>query len=247
MENEAVEKSKLELLRERMRAKHPDADMDDDEAFYGRLGDDYDEYEQELETHRSQAQKLGDMFASDPRAANFLQDWRNGEDPVVALVRRFGEDSIREALDNPEHLDKLGEAQKEYLERLSQNRDLEAQYESNIAASLEALEAMQAREGLSDEDMERGLGLLQGLMSDYLVGKIKPESVSMMLKADGYDQAVSSARHEGTVAGRNAKIEERLRSHKGGDGVAHLSGAPVSLPSGGSERKSIFARAQDAR
>lgn len=243
---DALTKSKLDLLRERLKGRYPDDNLDDDEAFYGKIGDDYDEFERELSTHREQAQSLSDMFASDPRTANFLQDWRQGEDPIVALVRRFGEDVIRDVLDNPENADKLAEANKEYLSRLSQNKDLETQYEVNITNSFKEIEEMQAQEGLSDDDLEEALSFLSQMSSNLIVGKISPDNIRMVLKALRHDDNVATARHEGTIEGRNTKISEQLRKPQESDGVPHLSSAPVSVPRE-QKRMTVFDRARLAQ
>ena len=47
----------------------------------------------------------------------------------------------------------------------------------------------------------------------------------MALKALNHDANVEAARGEGEVAGRNAKIEERLRQSKAGDGLPAMGGA----------------------
>ncbi len=78
-----------------------------------------------------------------------------------------------------------------------------------------------------------------------------------MLKAQNYDADVEQAQMEGEVAGRNAKIEERLRKSRKGDGTAVLDGknGKVSQPKRDlgaldrydSERKSIFERGGEKR
>lgn len=112
-DNQAVE-SKRDNFMKRLRGKYPDKQFDDDEAVYGQINDDYDEYDGQLKRYKDEEQALVDMFNKDERSAAFLSDWHKGEDPVSALVRRFGRDIV-EAMDDPEKADEIAEANKEYV------------------------------------------------------------------------------------------------------------------------------------
>ena len=94
-------KSKRQLMTERMQSRYPDKDFSDEESLYGQIYDDYDEYDKNISGYQEREKSFSDMFTSDPRSARFLTDWRNGEDPVIGLVRQFGTD-IKEAIDDPE-------------------------------------------------------------------------------------------------------------------------------------------------
>ena len=41
-------KSKRDLFSDRMKAKYPDKQFDDDEALFGQINDDYDDYDKRL-------------------------------------------------------------------------------------------------------------------------------------------------------------------------------------------------------
>ena len=48
MPDNNIVKSKRDTALERMKAKHPDRSFDDDEAFFGQINDDYDDYDERL-------------------------------------------------------------------------------------------------------------------------------------------------------------------------------------------------------
>ena len=96
--------SKRDRHIDRLRKKYPDKSFEDDEEIYGAISDDYDQYEQELEGYKGREKVLSDMFAADPRSAQFITDMHNGEDPVVGLVRNFGIE-IKDMLDDPDMQD----------------------------------------------------------------------------------------------------------------------------------------------
>lgn len=216
-------KSNRDRYTERLKTKYPDKEFVDDEALFGQINDDYDSYDNELTGYREREKALSDLFASNPRSAAFLTDWRNGEDPIIGLVRKFGDD-FKAALEDPEKQEALAAANKEYAERIAQESEYEGEYQKNISETLATLETMQQEEGLSDEDIDSAMDFLVGIMKDGLLGKFSRESIAMALKAIKHDADVEQADREGEVRGRNSKIEEKLRKGGKSDGTAHLGG-----------------------
>lgn len=216
-------KSNRDRYTERLKAKYPDREFADDEALFGQINDDYDGYEKEVSGYKEREKALSDLFASNPRSAAFLTDWRNGEDPIVGLIRKFGDD-FKAALEDPEKTEALAEANKEYAERIAKENEFEEQYQQNITETLSTIEKVQQEENLSDDDIDNAMEFLINIMRDGLLGKFSADSIRMALKAINHDLDVQEANHEGELKGRNAKIEERLRKGAKNDGTANLAG-----------------------
>lgn len=216
-------KSKRDSMSERLAAKYPDMDFGDDEVMFGRISDDYDDYDNQLSGYQEREKKFADMFSADPRSAHFLTNWRDGGDPVVELVRMYGTD-IKERLEDPEWQEQLAAANKEYVERVAKEKELEEQYQQNLVDTKAALDDFQQKNGLSDDQIDEVMGMLLTIATDAVVGKFSESSMDLALKALNYDGAVEEANMEGEVRGRNAKIDERLRTRKAGDGTAALNG-----------------------
>lgn len=246
MENSEV-KSRRDQHLERLRKKYPEKKFEDDEEIYGQISDDYDQYEQELDGYKSREKKLSDMFAADPRSAQFLTDMYKGEDPILGLVRNFGVE-IKDVLDDPEMQDKIAEANKEYVERVARSKKLDEEYEQNFKTTLETLRQFQAERGMSDAQIDQVANYLVGVVRDGVMGKFSVETLDMACKAINHDADVAAAGEEGEVAGRNAKIMEKLRKSAKGDGTSPLggkNGQGASAPQ--SRRQSIFDLAAEAR
>lgn len=243
-EQKEPKQSNRERAIARMRERYPDRDFADDEAAWGQVNTDYDDYDKELSGYKEREKSLTDMFGEDPRSARFITEWRNGSDPVVSLVRMYGDD-ITEALNDPDKLEEIAAANKEFVERVAKEKELEDSYQQNLETSLSAIEQIQSEDGVSDEQVDAAMSWLIGIISDGVLGKFAPGTIRLALKAQGYDAAVADAAHEGELRGRNAKIEERLRKSHGGDGVSNLSGKNGSA--GGGRKASIFALAEEAR
>lgn len=221
-ENETV-KSKRDLALERLRAKYPEDAFDDDEQVFGRINDDYEQYDKELGEYEDRERKFSDMFTSDPRSARLMLEWKDGNDPAVALMRLYGED-IKEAIDDPEKREAIAEANREYMERVSKENEYEEEYTENLGKSLQLLEDVQSELGLSDEQLDGAMEWVIEIAKDAMMGKFTRETIEMAIKAQNYDNDVAQAGEEGEVRGKNAKITESLRKPKRGDGTAQLDG-----------------------
>ena len=222
-ENKQV-KNNRQLLTERLQGRYPDKKFEEDDEIYGQVLGDLEDYDKNLAGYQEREKAFSDMFTGDPRSARFMTDWRNGQDPVVGLVRLLGTD-IKDAIDDPAKQEAIAEANKEYLERVAKSKELEEQYQSNLSASLAAIDKMQAERSLSDDDVDAAMRLLVSIINDGIVGKVSPESIELALKAIHHDADVTAANEEGVVQGKNTKIEEKLRKPKQGDGTASLDGS----------------------
>lgn len=225
--------TKRDLAYNRLRTKHQDKQFDDDEAVFGQMNDDYDEYEGQLaerdktiDEMKKRENAIGEMFASDPRNANFFMNMRDGKDPAVELVRMFGDD-IKAVLDDPARQEELAEANKDFAQRVAKNKEYEDAYQKNLSESLAYLDKLE-QEGMSSDQIDAVMQLLLSIVSDGLQGKFTPESIEIAKKALNFDTAVKEAGEEGVIKGRNAKIEEKLRQGRKGDGHGPLGdeGAP---------------------
>lgn len=238
-------KSRRDQHLERLRKKYPEKKFEDDEEIYGQISDDYDNYEAELERYRARDKSLSDMFAADPRSAQFLTDMHNGIDPVIGLVRNFGVE-IKDVLDDPEMQDKIAEANKDYVERVAKSKKLDEEYEKNMDTTLETLRQFQSERGMSDEQIDKLYELLLGIVRDGVMGKFSTETLDMASKALNYDADVATAGEEGEIAGRNAKIVEKLRKSKKGDGTAPIGGKNGQGAAPTRKEQSMFDLAKEA-
>lgn len=134
-------KSKRDLFMERLKGKYPGEQFDDDEALFGRISDDYDQYDNDLAGYSEREGKFSKMFTSDPRSARLMMAWKDGDDPAIALVRLYGQD-IKDAIDDPDKQEAIAEANKEYMERVAQEEQYEKEYAENLARSLSELKGL---------------------------------------------------------------------------------------------------------
>ena len=82
---------------ERFAQRYPDVAADDEEAFYGRLSDEFDRIDRSDAAQR----ELGKLLAGDPRSAGFLMVMRRGGNPMEYLIEQYGDDSAKIRLPVP--------------------------------------------------------------------------------------------------------------------------------------------------
>lgn len=169
-----------------------------------------EKYDAELEGYRSNDKRVLELFESDPRAGRFFVNWMaSGGDPIQYIIDIFGPD-VLEAMQSEEGRAKIVESSNKYLERKAENEKREAELMANYEQSVNDLTAFAEENGLSEEQAVAVFEKVNQIAYDAIDGKYSREAFEMAYKAMNYDSAVESARKEGEVTGRNAKIEERL-------------------------------------
>lgn len=244
-ENNPVRSRRNQHL-ERLRTKYPEKKFEDDEEIFGQISDDYDAFEAENGAMKEREKSLSNMFRENPQAAFFLNDMREGKDPVMSLVRRLGI-QVKDVMDDPAMQDQIEAANKEYLDRVAKSRQLDEEYERNMDNTLnKTLPEYQQQNGLSDDQMDAiGAAWIQ-IIREGIMGILSPETITLIANAINHDADVANAQEEGEVAGRNAKIVEKMRNSQKGDGITNLNGRNGTPSQKKDKPKSVFDLAREA-
>lgn len=239
-------KSKRDILGERLKKKYPDKDYSNDEELFGQINDDYDDYDNQINQYKDREGRLTDMFSKDPRSAQFIADMAKGKDPWIAVIERLGIDGVTELINDPEKQTQYAEANKKYIERLAKEKTLDEEYKKNLSESMDLLEKIQKQQQIPDEVMDSAMELMTRTCNEVLMGKFTEETVNMALNSVNYTADMENARAEGMVAGRNAKIDEKLKTPRQGDGMPNLAGSN-NAPTRKTANRSMFDLADEAR
>jgi len=224
---------KRDIALNRMKSKYPEENFEDEEVLFGKINDDYDDYDKqiadrnaELEEYKGREKSFSEMFSADPRSAAVFNKWREGEDPEIAFLRLFGPDIV-EVINDPEKQEQVAEANKEYAKSVLKAEEYEKEYNDNINEALTYMKSLEEG-GKNQEEVDQAFGILVGIAYDALKGKFTPESFDLAFKALSHDADVKMASEDGEVKGRNAKIDEKLRKAKQGDGTQPIGGKNVA-------------------
>ena len=199
-----------EKILARARERFPDRKFTDigaePEEGAADLDDAIDELLEEL-TSRQKAtdeknSRLAQLLGSDPETAELIQYWIEHGDPRGFVVERYGDDLGMSAEAKERYQNEFNA----WNERKAANDALAAEAEKNWQASLQALEDWGNGKGLSMEQKRDIMVRLLAIAFNGQENKYDVEDFELVFKAGDYDNAVTSARHEGEVTGRNAKM-----------------------------------------
>ncbi len=207
----------------RLRERYPDKKFEDDEEIYGQIGEDYDNYENEIAGYKESEKKMSDMFSADPRSAQFLAEWSRGENPFLSLLKYFGPD-IKEVLEDEGKMKEVSEAWAKDQERIAKSKQLDDEYAKNMEASLQAMDEFKQERGLSDEQCDEMIVALFKIVQNGVIGIFDKSCFEFALNSINHDSDVATAQEEGVVAGKNQRVTEKLRKSGKGDGVGALGG-----------------------
>lgn len=211
-------------LAGRYRKAHPESNYADDADFEGMAADELDSFDKDRAARADLDKKMNDLFGSDSRAAKIFVDWANGKDPIENLLEAYGDDFV-EALQSPEGKEKFKQALEKW--RTGKKADAEHQkaYDKNIDESARTLIKFADSKGIDDDTVRSLVEKAHALANEVADGKFSEEFLDMLYKAGNYDKAVSEAREEGRVNGKNESIKRELRKSKPSNGLPTPAGS----------------------
>lgn len=215
-DNQTVTSSR-ERLRNRLSQKYPDRQfvgqdgLDAQDVMDDSLEEMIGEYETRQDEYYSNSKRLNDLFASDPRIGSLFMKWAEGGNIMEHLIEDFG-DEFLDALASEEGKAKFLDAQNRWLDKMSQNRKADEEAQANFQQSVETLNAFQQEHNLTDEEAIAVFDKIHQIGTDMVRGIYTADSFQLALDAINHDKDVNSARAEGELAGKNAKIREKMRN-----------------------------------
>lgn len=204
--DEEVKKSRKAAVLERLRAKMPDRNLDDEEELFGAVDDVYSESEKRYRELHEKDRELAGLFTSNPRFAELFIDVYNGKDLLASFIEQFGREAL-EACDDPQRMKEILEADRSYRDRADKSRAIAEEQKKNLENSEPALEAFRQEKGLGDDEMNRLVNAICDDASAIFMGIFSRETLEGKWKAEHFDHQVAEAEHVGEVRGRNVKID----------------------------------------
>lgn len=204
--------SARDAFRSRVSSRYQDLDLDDEDAYYGRMGQMMDEYE----GYERSSKRMRDAVAKSPAMADMLRAAQQQDDfdPILWLTENRGLD-LEALRDDPEYAGKLADAHAKYIENDAAGKKIAEDMEANLPGSVEAVRAKAEELGLSDEQAQETVGKMYQIMEDLIHGKIDADLFAMLAKGVSHDDDVAQAREEGQAAGLSTRIDEHLRKGAG--------------------------------
>lgn len=238
-ENTQPTVSHRDKVRARVGASRPELNMDDEEAVYGAISEDYDNYDniqKENEGYKKRERDFADFITSGEHNGEYWEGLANGKDLFEIAVGIHGRDNLLEYLQSEEAIKKYEEADNAYKEKIAKNKELEEASQKNLEETDAALNKAVEEGRFTEEEANNAIEGLLDLADALKMNVCKPEWIEMWLKAQSYDHDVESARSEGHADGVNEGIDKQMssRREKRGGGGPNM---PVGAGGSNAEKK----------
>ncbi len=222
-----VQPVELSGSRKRLRDRYPDI-IPQDDAGWEELSLRYmDDTDAELGKYKDSESKVTELVSVYPEFGELVFNMVEGKMPLrAAIAKVFSQEDLI-----PQEGDDDYEAYKKaYGERVEQKGKRDAQtkeIDENEKKSMETIDQFAADKGLSDDQKEQLIGLINDHFTELLYKRISPEMLEGFLKQMSFDAAVSDAEKVGEIRGRNENIEAKRAETKrkeSGDGLPNAGG-----------------------
>ncbi len=228
------QKSKRDRVIERLRDKYPDASLIEDEDIFGVIDSDYSDMDSREAGRKENNEKLNRLFLKNPKFGEFFIEILNNEniDPGIAFVKHFGKD-ILSSTDDEESMQKIIEANDEYVSKMKRNEELANEQKENLKNSEPVISDFQKEKGLSDDDMNSLIDDICNNASNIFMGIFTTDVLESAWKAKNYDENMVQAEMEGEVRGKNEKINELKKKNTVPQGMpASIVSKSIEINSG---------------
>lgn len=215
-ENQTLTSSR-DRLKNRLSQRYPDRQftgqdgIDAQDVMDDSLEEMFGEYESRENEYNENSKRLNDLFASDARTGALFMKWAEGGNIMEHLIEEFG-DEFLDALASEEGKQKFLDAQTRWLDRVNKNKAADEEAQANFEKSIETLNAFQQEHNLTDEEAIAVFDKIHQIGADMVRGIYTAESLLLAYNAINHDKDVATAKAEGELAGKNAKIKEKMRS-----------------------------------
>jgi len=207
---------------ERYRGYHPDLeDEPDDDTMWDYAGQgltERDELRGKYDTLNGANEKLAAVVGEDPRVAQFIAMIANGENPMYALGKTFG--NLVDEVDD-EALEQLRGGQQEYKERYDRMRNNFNTYEATLKGYAE-------KNGLNEAQVADINNAILDIAEALNEGDIPEEVIDNVWKGMDYDNEKTAEIDAAKLAGKNEAIEKIKEQKAGGSPLPDLRGRKSS-------------------
>lgn len=189
--------------------RHSDIDQSDEEAYYGAINDDYDEYDERIKGYEDDNKRVKEMLEANPAFAQMLVEAHNGGNPWKVLAQIGGEPLI-ELMKNPddeELAQNVLDGMNDYAEKVKEHSALEKEAAANAGPSIDAMLEVADENGMSDDQTNEMYKLWDTIQQGAIVNKVDKSTWELLAKAVMHDENVMAAETEGEMRGKNAKMQ----------------------------------------
>lgn len=206
----------------------------DDEDMYRRLGEDFDNYDNQVaelsasnDRYKKDQEDLLKAVNANKDNGRYLEGMMNGEDFLSTAIGIHGYDGLIEYLQSEEAREKYREADEKHKAELAKSEELNKEAMANAEQTEKDIQQAIDGKRFTEEEFASALEELYGMADGLELNVCKPEWIEMVLAARNRDNDVAKAREEGRKQGVTEGLEKNLKQKKGTN--KPQSAMPVNL------------------
>lgn len=204
---EAVEPTARERNRAWMAKNNPELDLDDEEAYDEALGNVFGEYDKYRDSTNNLRKHIGDNTP----LGRMIQDAVNDPEFNIAVwVRENMGVDLTEAIEDEAFVEKMTEAAKKWDESEAKKAENKKLADENFPKSMDEIKAFALEKGQDEASIQQTLEQMFDIVDAVHQGNYA-DLYKALYASNNYDNDMNSAREEGAAAGRQTKVQEKLR------------------------------------
>ena len=204
---EAVEPTARERNRAWMAKNNPELNLDDEEAYDEALGNVFGEYDKYRDSTNNLRKHIGDNTP----LGRMIQDAVNDPEFNIAVwVRENMGVDLTEAIEDEAFVEKMTEAAKKWDESEAKKAENKKLADENFPKSMDEIKAFALEKGQDEASIQQTLEQMFDIVDAVHQGNYT-DLYKALYASNNYDNDMNSAREEGAAAGRQTKVQEKLR------------------------------------
>lgn len=239
--------SAKDSFNQRFMEANSDLNADDEDAYYGRLGQYMDEHKTYGDALKNVREAVGSSEDMQDLLASLAEhNEQNPDEPwslahLLIMKVQNGEIDLDELQQNPDYAKVLSDAKTKKQEDAEQQRLLEEEGEKNFKDSIEMMQRIRDERGLSSEQVNAAMELAYTIHDELESNKLSEDTFNRILDSMNYKEDVETARQAGEASGIRKNIKERTR--RMGDRMPERTGGvqtPMQEPEPEGQGSSMF-------
>ena len=167
---------------------------------------------------------LSELFDANPELGLVIKDMMDGATIREALGRHFDKDDLIPVEGDPDY-EGWNKNKSERISKLEQRKQRDEEFNKNLEFSAAAIKEFAKENNMTDEQAATFLAPFDEMLAEINSGKMTKDALYKLKKIVDYEDAVTKAKEEGLMAGRNENITAKREGLPKGDGLPHISGA----------------------
>lgn len=191
----------------------------------------------QLEQMKQENLQVAQAIMAEPVLGEILSDVIGGLPFEVALAKHIDMEAIK-PLEGEPNYDDFKSAATERKKRMEEAQKHKEEVDANVEKMKATVEEFFNEEGIDDQERDRYVDFVEGIISEALSANLSKKSFKKMLQAFRYDDDLVSAAEQARIDARNETIETRRQTNATSDGLPETGSNVVAQPE--KPKKRIF-------